>query len=103
MDIFLGSLVQSCCGEGGTLQTNNTGVCSQCLGHTGFALTHGVCAFLVYTAQALGWSVENCQAAVGCMHFPGLSRSGSGIWVVLKGADSVGPVFCALPRSEQLR
>ena len=26
---FLGSLVQSCCGEGGTLQTNNTGVCSQ--------------------------------------------------------------------------
>ena len=33
---FLGSLVQSCCGEGGTLQTNNTGVCLQCLGHTGF-------------------------------------------------------------------
>ena len=25
---FLGSLVQSRCGEGGTLQTNNTGVCS---------------------------------------------------------------------------
>jgi len=34
---FLGSLVQSCCGEGGTLQTNNTGVCLQCLGRTGFA------------------------------------------------------------------
>ena len=34
--LFLGSLVQSHCGEGGTLQTNNTGVCSQCLGHTGF-------------------------------------------------------------------
>ena len=32
---FLGSLVQSCCEEGGTLQTNNTGVCSQCLSHTG--------------------------------------------------------------------
>ena len=32
---FLGSLVQLCCGEGGTLQTNNTGICSQCLGHTG--------------------------------------------------------------------
>ena len=31
---FLGSLVQSCCGEGGMLQTNNTGVCSQCLSHT---------------------------------------------------------------------
>ena len=26
--LFLGSLVQSRCGEGGTLQTNNTGVCS---------------------------------------------------------------------------
>ena len=25
---FLGSLVQSLCGEGGMLQTNNTGVCS---------------------------------------------------------------------------
>ena len=34
MDTFLGSLAQSCCGEGGTLQTNNTGVCSQCLSHT---------------------------------------------------------------------
>ena len=34
----LGSLVQSCCGKGGTLQTNNTGMCSQCLGHTGLPL-----------------------------------------------------------------
>ena len=41
VDTFLGSLVQSCCGEGGTLQTNNTGLCLQCLGHTGFAPTHG--------------------------------------------------------------
>ena len=48
--LFLGSLVQSRCGEGGTLQTNNTGVCLQCLSHTGFAPAHGVCAFPVYTA-----------------------------------------------------
>ena len=33
--LFLGSLVQLHCGEGGTLQTNNTGLCSQCLSHTG--------------------------------------------------------------------
>ena len=36
----LGSLVQSCCGEGGALQTNVTGLCgehSQCSSHTGFA------------------------------------------------------------------
>ena len=32
---FLSSLVQSRCGEGGMLQTNNTGVCLQCLSHTG--------------------------------------------------------------------
>ena len=32
---FLGSLVQSHCGEGGMLQTNNTSVCSQCLSHAG--------------------------------------------------------------------
>ena len=37
------------------------------------------------------------------MHFPGLSRSGSGTWVLLKGTDSVGPAFGALPRSEQIR
>ena len=39
----LGLLVQSCCGEGGALQTNVTGVCgehSQCSGHTGFAPAH---------------------------------------------------------------
>ena len=35
VDTFLGSLVQLHCGEGGTLQTNNTGVCSQCFSHTG--------------------------------------------------------------------
>ena len=39
--LFLGSLVQSCCGEGGTVQTNNTGVCLQCLSHTGTAPAHG--------------------------------------------------------------
>ena len=99
VDTFLGSLVQSCCGEGGTLLTNITGVCLQCLGHTGFGPAHGVCAFPVYTAQALGCSAGNClRPALGCMHFPGLSHSGSGTQVVLRGADSVGLAFCALPR-----
>ena len=41
--------------------------------------------------------------ALGCMHFPGLSRSGSGFQVLHKGTDLIGPVFCALPWSEQLR
>ena len=74
MVTFLGSLVESCCWEGGALQTNVTGVCgerSQCLGHTGFAPAHGVCAFIVYTAQALGWSAGNClEAGPGLRAFP---------------------------------
>ena len=80
MVTYLGSLVQSCCGEGGTLQTNITGVCgecSQCLGHTGFAPAHGVFAFLVYTAQAPGCSAGELSKA--------------------------GPGLCALPRSKPLR
>ena len=100
----LGSLVQSHCGEGGTLQTNNTGVCSQCLSHTGSAPVHGACSLPAHTAQALGCSAGNhLCSALGCLHLPGLSHSGSGTWVVLRGTDSVGPAFCALPRSEQLR
>ena len=86
------------------LQTNNTGVCSQCLSHTGPAPAHGVCTLPAHTAQALGCSTRNHpRPALGCMRLPGLSCSGSGTPVVLRGADSVGPAFCALPRSEQLR
>ena len=43
------------------------------------------------------------KRALGCMHFPSLSHSGSGSQVLRKGTDLVGPAFCALPRSEQLR
>ena len=86
------------------LQTNNTGMCSQCLSHTGPALTHSACALPAHAAQALGWSTENRpRLALGCVHLPGLSRSGSDTQVVLRGADSIGPAFCALPRSKQLR
>ena len=46
----------------------------------------------------------NClKRALGCVHFPGLSCSGSGSRVLHKGADSAGPAFCGLSRSEQLR
>ena len=61
---------------GGTLQTNITdvcGECSHCLGYTGFAPVHDVCAFPVYNTQALG-----CSA-----------------WELSKA----GPALCALPRS----
>ena len=74
MVTYLGSLVQLCCGEGGTLQTNITGVCgecSQCLGHTGFAPTHCVCVFPVYSAQAPGcFAGELSKAGPGLHALP---------------------------------
>ena len=73
--IYLVSLVQSCCGDGGTLQTNITGVCgewSQWVSCTGVAPDHGVCAFIVYTSQALGCSAGNSEVGPG---LPALPRS----------------------------
>ena len=62
------------------------------------------CAFLIYTVQAPGFSAGHCPKRALCFkYFPGLSHSGSGSQVFCKGTDSVGCVFCALPRSEQLR
>ena len=37
------------------------------------------------------------ERSLNCMHFLGLSHSGSGSGVLHKGAGSVGPVFCAFP------
>ena len=60
--------------------------------------TLGLPLLTAHTAQALGCSaVNHLRLALGCMHLPGLSHSGSGTQVVLRGADSVGPAFCALP------
>ena len=83
------SSVQSCCGEGGALQTDIT-VCgehSPCSGHTGFAPYRGVCAFPVYTAQAPGCSIWR-GPCVEC---------GSSFQVLHKSADSVVPAVCAFP------
>ena len=86
MVTYLGSLVESCWGEGGTLQTNITGVCGeclQCLGHPGFSpLT--ACVLSPSTLLRL-------QSTV-------LNSSGSA-----EELSKVGPGLCALPRSEQLR
>ena len=57
----LGSLVQPRCGEGGVLQTDITGVRSQCLSHTGSAPAHGACNLPAHTAWALGCSAGNNQ------------------------------------------
>ena len=84
--------------EGGMLQTNNTGVCSQCLSHTGSAPAQGACSLPAHTAQALGCSAGNHPwPALGCLHLPHPSRSGSGTRVVLRGADSLGLRFVPFP------
>ena len=72
--------------------------------------THWVCP---HTARVLLWSTllrlqvslqgNSLRRAMVCIHFPGLSHSGSGSQVLHKGTDSGGPVFSALPRSKQLR
>ena len=107
MVIYLDSLVQLYCREGGTLQTNITGVCgeySQCLGHTGFAPIHSMCAFLVNTAQALGCSAGALsKTSPGLCALPRSKPFRFRFSVLHKGTDLVGLVFCALPRSEQLR
>ena len=72
---FLGSLVQSHCGKGGMLQTNNTVMLTQCLSPAGPAPAHGA-----QTTQALCCSAGNrLRPALGFMHLPGLSRSGSAL------------------------
>ena len=75
------------------LQTNNTGVRSHCLSHPGSAPAHGACSLPVHTARTLGCSAgNNPRLALGCMHLPGPSRSGSGTRVVLRGFS----FFCKL-------
>ena len=65
------------CREGGTLQTNNTGMCLQCLGHTGFPpLSQRVC-------------------------FPCLHCLGSRL--LCRDLSEAGPGLYALPRSKLLR
>ena len=46
-------------------------------GTLGLPLAHRMCAFPVYTVQALGCCAETClRWTLGCMPFPGLSHSG---------------------------
>ena len=92
---FLGSLVQSRCGEGGMLQTNNTVVCLQCLSPSGPGPAHG--------AHCSGSTLlhRETSEANPRLHAPPQSKPlRLGAQVALRGADLVGPVFCALPRTE---
>ena len=78
MVTFLGSLSQSCCGEGGALQRNVTGVC----GERSQRLT------------ALG------LPGLTCVCFPRLHCSGS--WLLCRELPGAVPGLRALPRPEPL-
>ena len=99
----LGSLVQSCCREGGALQTNVTGVCgehSQCSGHTGFAPAHG-CVLSPSTPFRLLAALQGVGPELLALprpkplrfRFSGPPQRRRLGW----GADWVGPAFCAFP------
>ena len=71
----LGSLVQWCCGEGGALQTNVTGLCgehSQCSGHSGFAPTHG-CVLPLSTLLRLQAALQGVGPELGAVPVFGYS------------------------------
>ena len=95
----LGSLVQSCCGEGGALQTNVTGMCGEhslCSAHTGFFPIRGGCVSF-QRLHCSGFRLLSRELALHCVDFPGLSCSDSGFRVFHKSTDLVGPAFCAFP------
>ena len=77
------------------LQTNDTGMCLQCLSHAEPVPAHGT-----HSSGSRLLRREPSEAGPG-LHAPPRSKLlRLGTQVVLRGADSVGPVFCALPRSE---
>ena len=107
MVTYLGSLVQLCCvvwREGHCKQISlPCRECSWYMAHTGFAAARW-CVLSRSTLLRLQGALQehHPERALHFMHFPGLSHSGSDSQVLHKGTDSVGPVFCALPRAEQL-
>ena len=75
-------------------------VCARSASATlGLPPVHGACSLPAHAAQALGCSAGNHPwPALGCLCFPGPSRSGSGTRVVLKPADSrLGLRFVPFP------
>ena len=94
---YLGSLVQSCCGEGGALQANVTDMCG---GTRSVLATLGLRPLTGCVLSRLHCSGSRLlyrEQALSCVYFPGLSCSGSSFGVLHKGSDSVWPVFCAFP------
>ena len=96
VDTFLGSLVQSRCGEEGMLLTNNTGMCSQCLSHTGPAPAH-----CTHRSGSRLLCQELSEPGPG-LHAPPRSKPLRFRHCSCPQRHRLDwPAFCALPRSEQ--
>ena len=77
------------------LQMSDTGVCSQCLSSAGPAPARGT-----HHSGSTLLCLEPSEASPR-LHAPPWSKSlRLGTQVALRGADLVGPAFCALPRTE---
>ena len=90
---YLGSLVQLCCGEGGTLQTNIAGVC---VGSACSVWTRGPCCDLCQRVFCLGLPQLKaaCASRVYTAQAPGCSA---------RALSEVGPTFHTFPRSKSVR
>ena len=60
--------------EGGMLQTNNTGVCSQCLSHTGSAPAHGTCSLPAHHCSGSRLFLQEQSEAGPGLHAPPRSK-----------------------------
>ena len=77
------------------LQTNNTGVCSQRLSHTGHAPAHGA-----HHSGSTLLCRKPSEASPRLHASPWSKPLRLGSQVALRGTDLVGPVFYALSRTE---
>ena len=97
----LGSLVQLCCVEGGTLQTSITGMCGELTVDGPHWVSHSPRWHVLPRSTLLrlqGALQGHCPKwALGFMHFPGLSCSGSR--VLRTGTDPAGQATRCLGRA----
>ena len=77
------------------LQTNNTDMCLQCLSHTGQAPAHGA-----HRSGSMLLCWEPSEAGPRLHASPRSKPLRFGAQVALRGTDSVGTAFCALPRTK---
>ena len=108
MVTYLGSFVQLCCGERGTLQKKKkkkvacVGIACSVWTTLGLPQLTEVCTVWVYTAQDAWYSARALSNSGPAFHALPRSKplrfSGT-----LQGHNSVGCAFFALPMSEQLR